>query len=177
MTTRRKRCRPTACRPGRTHKKPKTDHGERMDSIYVEHPTLCLYYPRVSTLRNYLLSNLPASSRSRRRRITSIGRQLENVPGTSGQTRSCTQSGLPGPLAGSNPPCPDSERSMATFLDKTLVCAAQGQPRWLYESRQTDFAVFSQQFNLTAGSSCEEEKSSICDVCQKKYREWDGKRR
>ena len=33
------------------------------------HPTLCLYYSQVFTLREYLLSRLPKSSRSRRRRV------------------------------------------------------------------------------------------------------------
>ena len=164
MTRSRKRSRPTACRPSRTHKKLKTDHDEGIDSIHVEHPTLRLYYHRVSTLRNYLLFSLPASSRSRRRRITSIGRHQENVLETSRKTGPCFQSGLPRSPPGSNPPCPDSERNFATFLDKTLVCEAQDQPHWLYESRQKDFAVFSQQVNLTAESSFEEGTSSICDV-------------
>jgi len=35
----------------------------------VKHPTLCLYYTHVSTLRNFLLSKLPTSSKTRCRRI------------------------------------------------------------------------------------------------------------
>lgn len=48
----------------------------KIDSISREqtpsrHPTLCLYYAEILTLREYLLTRLPASSKSRRRKVAS----------------------------------------------------------------------------------------------------------
>ncbi len=37
----------------------------------VKHPTLCLYYTEILTLKGYLLSNLPTNSKTRRRRVAS----------------------------------------------------------------------------------------------------------
>ena len=39
----------------------------------VEHPVLCRLYPQLLTLRQYLRSQLPASSKKRRRRISQFG--------------------------------------------------------------------------------------------------------
>jgi hypothetical protein len=39
----------------------------------VEHPVLCRLYPQLLTLRQYLLSQLPTSSKKRRRRISQFG--------------------------------------------------------------------------------------------------------
>ena len=44
-----------------------TEYGQ----TYVNHPTLCLYYAQVLTLRSYLVSTLPLTSKTRRRRIVS----------------------------------------------------------------------------------------------------------
>lgn len=43
----------------------------------IHHNVLSLCYPRVFTLRNYLLANLPASSRVRRKRLIAHGREDE----------------------------------------------------------------------------------------------------
>lgn len=45
------------------------------EDVFVKHPLLRLYYPQVLTLRNYLLSRLPLSSKSRRRRVATAGTQ------------------------------------------------------------------------------------------------------
>ncbi|KAK1143635.1 Telomerase reverse transcriptase [Aspergillus melleus] len=59
------------------------------------HPVISLYYPRVVTLRQYLLKRIPVSSKSRRRRIAAVRNDLT---------------------------LPDLKRSgLATFLDTTLV--------------------------------------------------------
>ncbi|KAJ9228282.1 hypothetical protein DTO271D3_5664 [Paecilomyces variotii] len=44
------------------------------------HPVISRYYRRVLTLRQYLLEQLPSSSKSRRRRIASLGRQGADTP-------------------------------------------------------------------------------------------------
>lgn len=167
MTKKRKRSRATKYSPGVNCKKRKTD-SDGNGSILTEHPTLCLYYPRISTLRVYLLSSLPISSRSRRRKIASIGRHqryaIEN-------TRNCDL------LCGAGPPhrsaCSDQlwlggERCLATLLDKTLVCTVEDDPRVFDDSREKDFASFSQQANLTARSSFERGTSSISEVGKRK---------
>jgi telomerase reverse transcriptase len=68
MTKKRKRSRSS------THdivadprKKVKAD----IQQVSIQHPTLCLYYTQISTLRKFVLSKLPTSSKARRRRIGS----------------------------------------------------------------------------------------------------------
>lgn len=41
----------------------------------VDHPVLSSLYPKVSSLRHYLLSRLPTSSKNRRRKISQLGAQ------------------------------------------------------------------------------------------------------
>lgn len=48
------------------------------EDMPVKYALLALYYPEVVTLREYLLSKLPATSKVRRRRIVSIGREHQN---------------------------------------------------------------------------------------------------
>lgn len=149
MTKKRKRSRPTTSDRGVNRKRPKTDN-ECNGLIPIEHPTLCLYYSRISTLRTYLLGSLPLSARSRRRKIASIGRHQQNAVENAGDD---------GPLRG-----PESERCLATLLDKTLVCTTEDEPRVVDESREKDLASFSQQSNVTARSSFEKETSPIAEV-------------
>ncbi|KAI9832402.1 MAG: hypothetical protein M1819_004390 [Sarea resinae] len=49
------------------------------DSI-LQHPVLSLYYHQVFSLRKYFLSRLPASSRARRKKIATLGRQEFEKP-------------------------------------------------------------------------------------------------
>jgi telomerase reverse transcriptase len=44
----------------------------------ISHPLLSLYYPRVVTLRQYLVSALPRSSKGRKRRIASLCHEVDN---------------------------------------------------------------------------------------------------
>jgi telomerase reverse transcriptase len=46
----------------------KTD-AVKAEQVNVEHPTLCLYYDQIFTLRIYILTKLPTASKTRRRRI------------------------------------------------------------------------------------------------------------
>lgn len=165
MTKKRKRPQPTISVPAANCKRAKTDD-QGNGFIPIEHPTLCLYYSQISTLRTYLLSSLPVSSRSRRRKIASIGRHQRNVVENSGDDD---------PLKGAEPPCraacpnrlwPNNERGLATLLDKTLVCTVEDEPRVVDGSREKDFASFSQQANLTTRGSFEEGTSPISEVCK-----------
>lgn len=66
MARKRKRAHAVKVVGEESRKRVKIDEDEQTS---VEHPTLCLYYTRISTLRNYLLSRLPSSSKRRRRRV------------------------------------------------------------------------------------------------------------
>ncbi len=156
MTSSRKRSRHTSTATGNTVKRLKTGHSGT-ESTLVEHPTFCLYYHRVLTLRNYLLASLPASSRSRRRLITSVGSYNRY---NAGKSRKKSSIGTECP----NQDVLDGEICLATLLDNTLVCAVHNEPRMLKESREKDFASFSQQTNLTVGSSTEEGLTTISEV-------------
>ncbi|GAD98225.1 telomerase reverse transcriptase [Paecilomyces variotii No. 5] len=81
------------------------------------HPVISRYYLRVLTLRQYLLEQLPPSSKSRRRRVASLGRQggdEENI------------------------------EALATLLDSTLVGILRETNRKNDQERQKDFAAFTQ---------------------------------
>jgi hypothetical protein len=49
----------------------------------IEQPVLQRFYPRLLTLRHYLLSVLPKSSRNRRRKLTHLGRPIASSEATS----------------------------------------------------------------------------------------------
>lgn len=168
MTRKRKRSRSTVCNLGVNCKIAKTDN-KRNGSIPIEHPTLCLYYSTIFTLRTYLLSSLPPSSRSRRRKIASIGVHQRNAVGHAGDYDPLRGAEPPPRLTCSNQLWPDSERSLATLLDKTLVCTAMDEPRMVNNSREQDFASFSQQANLTARSSFQEGTSPISEVGTREF--------
>jgi hypothetical protein len=68
MSRKRKR---TATASNRPTKKPKSAHREPCSSVH--HSVLSSFYPRVCTMRDYLLGCLPAASRIRRRKLTIFG--------------------------------------------------------------------------------------------------------
>lgn len=150
MAKSRKRKRPARSGEESAPKKLKTVDEERVESLMVEHPTLCLFYTQVVTLRSYLLSSLPPSSRSRRRKISGVGHHERSINGDSRKLDLPNRS--------------DNDGCLAALLDKTLVGIPQHQTHVLDQTRQRDFASFSQQANLTTRSSFEEGTSSIVEV-------------
>jgi hypothetical protein len=75
MARKRKCTIATSSRP--TKKSKSTNSGSvglQDASPYVHHNVLSSFYPRVCTLRNYLLAGLPATSRVRRRKLTTFGK-------------------------------------------------------------------------------------------------------
>ena len=62
--------RPIKQRKATNHASP----GLQEPSAYVHHNVLSSFYPRVCTLRDYLLDSLPATSRVRRRKLTTFGK-------------------------------------------------------------------------------------------------------
>ena len=114
-----------------------------------QHSVLCQYYPKVQTLRDYLLSELPASSKSRRRRIVSICRSAEAQEAEI-ESATCQKSQT------------NIDKDLARLLSSTLVGAgithAAKQP-WT-----KDFEIFSQQLASTTASIWAEGTTSQTEV-------------
>lgn len=128
----KKRKRPTKLLDGETSvpcKRRKDSGGGRAVSIH-EHPVLSRYYPRLVTLRQYLLEQLPASSKARRRRITGLGRDPKAKTDHS--------------LGQSDPDSGDNVRQIVDLLDSTLVGILQQPSPAITQDRQRDFAAFTQ---------------------------------
>jgi len=103
---------------------------------FVEHPVLARLYPDVLSLRHYLLSRLPASSKSRRRKLSQLGHQHLRDEGTA-------------------PRADDLE--LGELLDTTLVGAlptiAAEKREEAAKERDRDIESFSQQLPLTTSAS------------------------
>ena len=98
----------------------------------VEHPVLQRLYPNVLSLRHYLLSRLPASSKNRRRRVSQLGK-------TGHATADATRG---------------VDIELGQLLDSTLVGLPLQPPAPKKdESRDGDLAVFSQQLPHSAGGT------------------------
>ncbi|KAI1132094.1 hypothetical protein F5Y10DRAFT_17018 [Nemania abortiva] len=81
-----------------TKKKKKKDDSHLVGSR-VQHAVLSHYYPQVQSLRDYVIAQLPSSSRVRRRKISTVG-VVSKSP---------------------NSPLSDVERSLGALLDTTLI--------------------------------------------------------
>lgn len=100
----------------------------------IEHPVLRRLYPQLLTLRLYLLSRLPTSSKKRRRRISQLG--LAKDGRNSGLTR-------------------DDDAALVRLLDSTLIglSSKAANPNNDGAARARDIECFSQQLpDSTAGS-------------------------
>ncbi|PSN65568.1 hypothetical protein BS50DRAFT_575538 [Corynespora cassiicola Philippines] len=95
----------------------------------VDHPVLARIYPELLALRHYLLSQLPSSSKNRRRRILQLGRPAKH-------------------------PLPDSathalDVDLARLLDTTLVAVPPNSnvanPDRVARERERDLESFSQE--------------------------------
>lgn len=101
----------TTASPGR-FKRPK---GPAARNDQTSHPVISLYYREVLTLRQYLLRQLPVSSKLRRRRIASLGSST----------------------GGGNP-------QLADLLDATLVGVLKHPSPKVDSERQRDYRAFTQ---------------------------------
>ncbi|KAI4267754.1 MAG: hypothetical protein LQ337_008202 [Flavoplaca oasis] len=151
------------------HRPPKVDEGSRKrvcrdannsTPIATSHPTLSLYYPQILTLRDYLLSKLPPSSKSRRRKIANIkkgfGPRSTVVQSSNLSHEQFSQSSQGGHF--------DEHASLARLLDRHLVCRRQlvHQPAW--QTREQDFQAFSQKNNGADESSLLEGHTSQSEI-------------
>lgn len=83
------------------------------------HPVISLYYPQVLTLRQYLLQQIPVSSKSRRRRIASV-----RADGSDAET--------------------EGDHGLANLLDRTLVGVSKESPPTSTPENRRELARFSQ---------------------------------
>ncbi|KAH9902028.1 hypothetical protein F4778DRAFT_105027 [Xylariomycetidae sp. FL2044] len=106
-------------------KKPKISQvypGPPDGNFQSQHVVLNRFYPQVLTLRGYVLSKLPASSRIRRKKVTAVG-LISKSPGR---------------------PVSDIEKSLGALLDNTLVGFTQ-EPKDVSEKRLEEWKNFSQK--------------------------------
>ena len=134
MPGKRKRHRPAKDHDAPSKRIKKDGAGATVASI--THPTLSLYYPQILTLRDYALSKLPVSSKSRRRRIAAVG-----YYGKNGHSNQNTQTSY------------DPNAALAKLLDGTLICRRPSVPGVALEIRQKDFQAFSQRHDGVDESS------------------------
>lgn len=149
MRGKRKRAPELSSGPSRTPKRPKIDLDGK-NAVYiptlVQHPTLCLYYTHVCTLRDHLLSRLPAStSKARVRRLKTAGLETAKL------SVARIEHGLENSTMQT-----DCEKPLAALLDGTIVCLVESPTEKQPECMERDFVTFSQQSTLSPGSSFEE---------------------
>lgn len=119
----------------------------------VTHPTLSLYYPRISTLRHHILSKLPASSKKRRRRILAVKRNTA--------TKVCTSK-----VQSSQGSEFTVDDALGTLLDRTLVCSRDDEYKLdaQDQDREQDFRLFSPRHDGPDESSLLEPGRSLPEV-------------
>jgi hypothetical protein len=120
----------------------------RGEPTHHPHPVISLYYPRVLTLRQFLLQHLPSSSKSRRRRILSLRGFAADNKNASDQRHDV--------------------QSLANFLDTTLIGVPKESVPAVDSSRQRDFAAFSQSQDTSqssdTGPSCPQSEVLTCHL-------------
>jgi telomerase reverse transcriptase len=104
------------------------NHGasDRNEKDGHSHPVISLYYPQVVTLRQYLLQQIPITSKSRRRRIASIRSDALTERQGDGSSAERQVQGL------------------ASVLDTTLVGVLKETSPTVTQERRRDFAAYSQ---------------------------------
>ena len=138
------------------HKRPRrTGHEDSIPITLkpVQHPTLSLYYPHISSLRQHLLSRLQASaSKARIRRLCDVGNnQAEPIVGRKNKVNAKDENH-------------DEDEILGSLLNRTLVCYETASNKVPEEAFEKDFAAFSQQLPLASGSSIDEGTASQTEV-------------
>lgn len=114
------------------------------------HPVISLYYSQVLTLRQYLLRQIPLSSKSRRRRIVSIRHGQApvetNDDGGSGQ--------------------------LASFLDTTLIGILTDSHSTCNEKRRQELAAFTQSQSRSEQTSTDTGPACAQAEVQSTFLDW-----
>ena len=150
MTRKRKHaCEASEFGSAKRRKPSVVNHGP---SVLQRHPVLSLYYAKVYSLREYLLSKLPESAKSRRRKIASVGRAHQDA---NDRVHRGIQTGQ----------SKDHDKRWAALLDSVLV--GVGVDREPDSSRMKYLEVFSQRTHSTMASSIDEGSFSQHEVRRK----------
>ncbi|MCJ1384110.1 hypothetical protein MMC17_007226 [Xylographa soralifera] len=112
-----------------------------LPDVLRSHPVLSLYYAKIYSLREYLLSKLPVSAKSRRRKIASLGKKCQD-------TNHVVDRGI------QTGHVKDHDTRWTNLLESVLV--GVGVDREPDSSRKKDFEVFSQRTHSTVASSIDE---------------------
>lgn len=136
----KKRKRPAKGNPQSPSKRPRI-HGDPATPGCHQHPVLSRYYPRLLTLRQYLLEQLPPSSKARRRRIASLGQSSNAKADRSDRGLDPKQDHDV-----------DDNSVLVDLLDSTLVGVLKESNQDITQARRRDFAAFTQS----------EERSLLC---------------
>lgn len=98
----------------------RTPHAPISLGTKTSHPVISLYYQQVVPLRGYLLQQLPVTSKSRRRRILTLGSREDQDPNAQSQT----------------------SQPLAKLLDSTLVGVLKESSPTLNSERQKQYSSF-----------------------------------
>ena len=150
-----------------SRKKARIESDDAADVRTIEHPTLRRYYRQISTLRSYLQSSLPDQAKSRRRKVKTAGLLKDELldierkaPGEGGGTAPASSRRPDHCGRGSG----DGQTRLAALLDRTLVCTPEASISPFKGSREKDFIKFSQQAEVSLGSTLDGGTTSISDV-------------
>ncbi|EXJ61309.1 uncharacterized protein A1O5_11866 [Cladophialophora psammophila CBS 110553] len=138
MARKRKSADTASNRPAKQQKPANHDSGRQQDLLSsVHHAVLSSYYPRVCTLRSYLLAALPVTSRVRRQKLSVFGK---------GNATAFLDTCLVGVLKGTSASVKESRKiDFATFTQSqsraTGACTGRAQPFCIDEI--VDFVIWS----------------------------------
>ena len=125
----------------------------------VHHPVISLYYRQVLTLRQYLLCQLPLSSKVRRRRVASFG--IAPATGSIASPATAKNGDHHGPADPGLAHVPDLVR----LLDTTLVGVLHELPETVSQERRRDLVAFTQsqsQSQSQLGGTCAQSEVCAC---------------
>lgn len=127
-------------RPAKGPAKGRATASEPLALDQTTHPVISLYYRQLLTLRQYLLNQLPITSKSRRRRITSLS--------TSSQDRNTAV--------------------LAALLDSTLVGVLKDRSPSIDSERQRDYRAFTQSQSrstlISTDTGPNSPQSEVCSI-------------
>lgn len=122
----------------------KPSHNIHPPNTNPTHPVISLYYSQVLTLRQYLLRQLPVSSKLRRRRIASLSTATAKDEDHRGSAH-----------------VPD----LVHLLDTTLVGVLHESPPTVSQERRRDLAAFAESQSQSQSGSQLGSNSAQSEVC------------
>ncbi|EZG03238.1 hypothetical protein H106_06732 [Trichophyton rubrum CBS 735.88] len=138
--------------------------GDASQDAKIRQAVLAFYYPRLLSLRTYLLELLPACSTARRRRIELAGRE-QTQPKTK-QRKKLKIDGVPGGCDAGDGDGDDSRRRLAELLDSTIVGISKPASPAVSVFRQRELAAFTQSQAMSSNFNATDVGAStdIADV-------------